>query len=54
MFVYWTETITYEEVLRRVGEKRTMAETIVRRKKNWIGHVMRGEGLMRVYGRETG
>ena len=24
-----------------------MAETIVRRKKNWIGHIMRGDGLMK-------
>ena len=24
-----------------------MVETIVRRKKNWIGHTMRGDGLMK-------
>ena len=36
-----------EAVLRRVGEKRTMIETIARRNKNWIGHIMRGEGLMK-------
>ena len=24
-----------------------MVETIVRRKKNWIGHIMRGDGLMK-------
>ena len=24
-----------------------MVETIARRKKNWIGHIMRGEGLMK-------
>ena len=33
---WWTEKIANEEVLRRVGEKRSMVETIVRRKKNWI------------------
>ena len=43
----WTDKITNEEVLRRVGEKRSMVETIVRRKKNWIGHIMRGDGLMK-------
>ena len=43
----WTEKITNEEVLRRVGESRTMMMIIVRRKKNWIGHVIRGEGLLR-------
>ena len=44
--ISWTEKITNAEVLRRVGEKRSMVETIVRRKKNWIGHIMRGDGLM--------
>ena len=46
--ISWTEKITiYEEVLRRVGESRTMMMTIVRRKKNWIGRIIRGEGLLR-------
>jgi len=45
--ISWTYKITNEEVLRRVGEKRTTLETIVRRKKNWIGHIMRGDGLMK-------
>ena len=45
--ISWTEKITNEEVLRRVGKKRSMVETIVRRKKNWIGHTMRGYGLMK-------
>jgi hypothetical protein len=31
----------------RVGEKRSMVETIIRRRKNWIGHIMRGYGLMK-------
>ena len=31
----------------RVGEKRSMVETIIRRRKNWIGHIMRGDGLMK-------
>ena len=26
---------------------REKVETIVRRKKNWIGHIMRGDGLMK-------
>ena len=45
--INWTEKITNEKVLRRVGESRTMMMTIVRRKKNWIGHIIRGEGLLR-------
>jgi len=32
--ISWTDKITNEEVLRRVGEKRCMVETIVQRKKN--------------------
>ena len=45
--ISWMEKITNEEVLRRVGEKSFMVETIVRRKKNWIWHMMRGNGLMK-------
>ena len=30
-----------------MGEKRIMVEAIARRKRNWIGHIMRGEGLMK-------
>ena len=44
--ISWTEKITNEEILRRVGESRTMMMTIVRRKKNCIGHIIRGEGLL--------
>ena len=32
-------------MLGRVGESRTLVETIKRRKKNWIGRVLREEGL---------
>ena len=41
------EKITNEEVLRRVGERRTTLGTIVWRKKNLIEHTMRGDGLMK-------
>ena len=36
--ISWTKKTTKEEVLRRVGETRSMLETIVRRKKNLIKH----------------
>src|SRR2546426_2270861 len=39
--------MTNEKVLESVGESRKLVETIVQRKKNWIGHVLRGEGLLR-------
>ena len=45
--ISWTEKITNEEVLRRVGESSPIMMTIARRKKNWIGHIIRGEGLLR-------
>ena len=36
-----------EDVLRRVGEERSFIETLEKRRKNWIGHVLRGDGLLR-------
>jgi len=36
-----------EEVLKEVGEDRKLVELIVRRKKNWIGHIVRGNGLLK-------
>ena len=35
-----------EKVLEAVVERRRIVETIVRRKKNWIEHVVRGDGLL--------
>jgi len=37
---------TNEQVLSAVGERRKIIETIVNRKKNWIGHILRGDGLL--------
>ena len=44
--VSWTEKKTNDEVLTMVETKRILIENIVRRKKNWIGHILRGNGLM--------
>ena len=38
--IKWTEKVTNEEVLRRVGEIRKLRETIKTRKTRWIGHVL--------------
>ena len=35
-------------MLEAVGEGKRIIETIERRKKNWIGHVVRGDGLSKV------
>ena len=33
--------------MKRVKERRSLIEMIVRRKKNWIGHVLRGCGMLK-------
>ena len=45
--VSWKEKISNEEVLKKVNETRGLIKTICKRKKNWIGHVLRGDGLLR-------
>ena len=45
--ISWTDRVRNEDVLLRVGEKRMMLEKIVLRQKNWIGHVLRGDGMLR-------
>jgi len=45
--VSWKDRRTNEEILNMIGEKRSMVETIVKRKKNWIGHIIRGDGLLK-------
>ena len=51
-----TERVRNEEVLRRVGEQRTLINTIWRRKAQWTGHVIQSEGLLRtvIEGRAEG
>ena len=34
--IKWSEKITNEEVLVRIGEKRTLLNNILRRKVNWL------------------
>ena len=47
--VSWKDRKSNEEVLKLVGERRSLLTTVVIRKKNWIGLVLRGSGdcLMR-------
>src|SRR5919106_4839747 len=45
--VSWSEKKTNEQVLREVKEERSLLENVVKRKKNWIGHIVRGEGLLK-------
>ena len=39
--IKWSEEVTNEQVLDRIGEKRTLLNNILRRKVNWIGHILR-------------
>src|ERR1043165_9471561 len=45
--VSWTEHMTNEKVLQRVEEKRSLITTLRERQKNWIGHILRGDSLLR-------
>jgi len=45
--VNWEDKMSNEKVLEAVVESRRIVDTIVRRKKNWIGHVVRGDGLLK-------
>jgi len=45
--INWKEKQSNENVLQSVGEKRSLDDTISRRKKNWLRHIMRGEGLIK-------
>ena len=45
--ISYTERVTNEEVLRRVGEERQLLNLIRNRKKNWIGHILRRDGIVK-------
>ena len=44
--IKWSEKVTNEQVLERIGEKRTLLNNIHYRKKNWIGHILRRNCLL--------
>ena len=46
--ISWRDRVRNEEVLRRVGEERSLLVTVWKRKAKWIGHIMRSDGLLRV------
>jgi hypothetical protein len=43
----YKDRVTNDEVLKNVGESRCLLDSIRARKRNWVGHVLRGEGLLR-------
>src|SRR6266516_6691844 len=42
-----SKRISNDELLTIVNEERCLTETTTKRKKTWIGHVLRGDGLLR-------
>ena len=45
--VSWVEQKTNEDVLIMVDEKRELLNRIIETKKRWIGHIVRGNGLLK-------
>src|ERR1700761_3689116 len=45
--ISWTEKRKNAKVLLLVQEERSLVDKILMRKKNWIGHVLRGNGLLK-------
>ena len=43
--IKWPEKVT-NKVLERIGEKRTLLNNILRRKANWIGHILKRNCLL--------
>ena len=46
--VSWIDKRTNEQVLSYMNEKRSLIKAIWARKKNWIGHVVKGDGLTKL------
>src|SRR6478609_6004875 len=46
--VSWMDKRTNEQVLSSMNEKKSFIKTLWDRKKSWIGHVVRGDGLMKL------
>jgi hypothetical protein len=46
--ISWMDMVTNEEVLERMAEKRTLWNVVKKRRNEWIGHVIRHGGLLRL------
>ena len=46
--VSWMDKRTNEQVLSTMNKKRNLIKAVWDRRKNWIGHVVRGDGLMKL------
>ena len=43
--ITWTDKVTNEEVLRRAGLKRELMRSIEKRQLQFLGHILRAQGL---------
>ena len=46
MKIKLSEKIINEQILERIGEKRTLLNNIIGRKTNWLGHILRRNCLL--------
>ena len=44
--ISWTDHVRNEEVLLTVNEQRNILHEIIKRKANWIGHILRRNCLL--------
>ena len=44
--IKWPEKVTNQAIVECIGEKRTLLNNIVRRKANWVGHILRRNCLL--------
>ena len=44
--IKFSEKITSEQVLGRIGEKKALLNNVLRRKSNWIGHIINRNGFL--------
>ena len=45
--ISWVDKVSNVEVLQRVGENRSILDTVQHRKLRWVGHILRHESLLR-------
>src|SRR5438034_10811409 len=45
--ISWKDRISNEGILGIVGVERELINMLINRKKRWIGHVLRGDGLLK-------
>jgi len=45
--IIWTDDVRNEEMLLRINEQRNILHEIIKRKANWIGHILRRSCLLK-------